>query len=188
MDNTAAFGRLVGWASIVAGLAALAIGLMIDSPERALTESQACEANRRLGFRAAPCPVPASGDKVLLLGAGGGAIASGVFFLLLSGILTTLVQMHAAQEADRRSRGQATNGAARRLPLEATVGAEARDRFIHPPATNPAIDLPTRFALQQRYGEPLGNRAHALLYAAHKRGETLTEEDAVRAARQEQGG
>jgi hypothetical protein len=184
MDNTAAFGRFVGWAGIVCGLAAMAIGLIIGGAEQTLAQFQECEAGRRLGLRSAPCPLPDGGNRILLIGAGLSSIASGVFFLLLSGILTVLVQIQSEQAEDRRGRQRVTTTVAPSAP--------AAERFIHPAAATAPVktppDFPTRFAMQQRYGEALGNRAHALLYNAAKRGEAMTEEEAVRAARGEQVG
>jgi hypothetical protein len=174
MDNTAAFGRLIGWISIVLGLAALVIGALITSPEGALAEFERCTTQQRLGIRHAPCPPPAaSGDKVLLIAAGAGSIASGVFFLLLAGILTTLL----AIQADQRE--------ARRTALAGTPPSARPAVPLFPPAPPRGPQLPTRFAMQQRYGEQLGNRAWHFMDKGAREGAPLSEPDAVQAARSE---
>jgi hypothetical protein len=191
MENTAGFGRLIGWISIVAGGAALFIGLLISSPEGAMAEFERCLSQQRLGLRHAPCPPPpASGDKVLLIAAGMGSIASGVFFLLLSGILTTLVAIQADQREARRVQERAGEAAAfdqRRAAQGGTAppAGPAPARYVHPPAPAKRPNIPTRFEMQQRYGEALGNRAWAMLDKYTREGEPLTEQDAVEAARAE---
>lgn len=157
MDSTAGFGRFVGWACIALGAAAVAVGAMAD------TELA----------------------RVQLLTAGFSAVGAGVLFLLLAGILATLVQIQQGQDARRYEREYAAQAAARRLPREAPPAGMAPARYAHPAETKPASAAPTRFELQQRYGEPLGNAAHALIHAAGQRGETLGEQEAVTAARAE---
>jgi hypothetical protein len=152
MENIAGFGRLVGWISIVLGGAALAIGLLISSPADAIAEFDRCLAQQRVGLRSTPCPPPiASGDKALLVGAGLGSIASGVFFLLLSAILTTLLAMLAEQQRARQQREQAAGAAAFDHRRAATSGSAppsgpAPARYVHPSKPR----LPTLHEMQQR--------------------------------------
>jgi hypothetical protein len=190
MEQTAGFGRLVGWVSIVVGGAAVIIGLIVESPAAALAEFERCMANLRGGFRSAPCLPPASSaDKLLLIGAGLGSIVSGVFFLLLSGILTTLLAIQADQRETRRAQERASEAAAFDHRRAAQTGAAppsgpAPARYVHPPPPR-KTEMPTRFVMQQRYGEALGNRAWALLDKYAREGQPLTEQEAVEAARAE---
>ena len=169
MQDTARFGRLIGWVSIVCGAAVVAIGLLAESPQGAIAEFERCEAQRRIGIRSSPCVMPAGTDKVVVLAAGFGGIASGVFFLLLSGILTTLLEIKAGQADKERRRDPQP-----RLQTAPEVAPTYR-----------ALALPTRFEMQQRYGEALGNRAWALMDRGLREGEPLTEQDAVIKARSE---
>ena len=107
MDATARMGRFFGWVCMVGGLALLGLGLLFNPAETAQREFERCQVERQIGRRAVPCPPPDGTDRLLLIAGGGSAFASGLFFVLLSGILATLVQMQAAQAAADQARRQA---------------------------------------------------------------------------------
>jgi hypothetical protein len=178
MQNTAGFGRLIGWISIVMGAAALLIAMLVDSPEVARAEFERCMAQIRMGFRQATCPPPTTMlTQPILIGAGAGALAAGAFFLLLSGILATLVEIRDDQRAQHRSPEWGAGRASAalrsgRLPPDHTANAPAPKRA-----------LPTRFEMQQRYGERLGNLAWAMMDTALREGDPVSEADAVQRAR-----
>lgn len=189
MRNTAVFGALLGWASLVIGAGCIAIGVFAGgSPDYA--ELARCERDLALGRRISPCTAPP--DRWLLLSAGGGAMASGMFFLLLSGILGTLLDMREdAQKAAREREAEAWRAA---RAADAPAGAESPTRYIKPGAPlssggrigdPPAIQTPSRFDMITRHGEAVGGPAWDLMRQAAKAGIALPEAEAVRKVREE---
>lgn len=208
MHSLAWFGRLIGGLSVAAGALVIALALLSDSQEGAVRDFQRCEMDRRLGIRAAPCPPPAAGvDRPLLIGAGAGAIASGVFFLLLSGILVTLVEMQGLlSEEIRRSREvgrpvptsftpatasapPAQPGGRYVNPRFAPAPGQPPDRYINPKYAPPADapGMPSRFAMIADHGQLVGGRAWDIMEGARQKGITVPVEDAVREAKRQQG-
>lgn len=193
MRNTAVFGALLGWASLVIGAGCIAIGVFAGgSPDYA--ELARCERDLALGRRISPCTAPP--DRLLLLTAGGGAVASGMFFLLLSGILGTLLDMREdAQKAAREREAEAWRAA---RPADAPTGvapaaAHSATRYVKPGAAlapgggigdPPAIQVPSRFDMMTRHGESVGGPAWDLMRQAAKAGIALPEAEAVRKVRE----
>lgn len=168
MDNTVGFGRLLGWISIVLGGALIAYGLLAQSPDGALSEYRSCESARSLGIRHAPCPPPASGqDKALLIGVGAGSVSSGVFFLLLSGILATLLEMREDFAAAERHRQQGSAAVPQRTPPRAAPAPERG-------GASPFLTT----HLTETYGFAVGTRMHTEMQAAAARGQQLSEDEA----------
>jgi hypothetical protein len=178
MHNTASLGRLLGWVSIALGVIALLLALLVESPEVARADFERCLSQIRLGLRQAPCPPPTGIFTVpALLGGGIATIASGVFFLLLSGILATLLDIRDDQRAQSRAAGRDAGR---------TAWTQRTARLPPDPAANepaPRRALPTRFDMQQRHGERLGNAAWALMDKGLREGQPISEADAVQEAR-----
>jgi hypothetical protein len=117
----------------------------------------------------------AQNSGIGLVWTGGGAVLAGFALRGLDDLLAELRGLRA--DMGRQSSGTA--------PAQRTT-------YIHAPAPpdwkKPArAALPTRFALQQRYGEPTGNRAWALMDAAQRAGTPIDEAEAARQAREEAG-
>lgn len=179
MESTAGFGRLVGWVSICAGAALILFGIFAAGAEAERAAYSACEMDRRIGLRATPCPPPgASMDRPILIGAGVGAATSGVLFLLLSGILTTMLAIQAGHEADRRER---------RTPVAApprTASAPTPEKVPQPREAGGTAGL-TNAAKQRlviEYGEVLATRMFTEMQVAAARGVQLSDTEAKRRA------
>lgn len=194
MRNIAGVGALLGWASLILGAGCIAIGIFAGgNPDYA--ELARCERDLALGRRISPCTAPP--DRWLLLSAGGGAVASGMFFLLLSGILGTLLDMREdAQKAAREREAEAWR-AARAADAPAGVApapGHSATRYVKPGAAlppggrigdPPAIQTPSRFDMITRNGEAVGGPAWDLMRQAAKAGIALPEAEAVRKVREE---
>ncbi len=167
MRNTAGFGQLLGWVSVVLGAACIAIGIFAGGrPDYGAL--QRCETEVALGRRMSPCESPP--DRIVLLAFGGGAMTSGLFFLLLSGILTTLVDLRedaqrqhanadAAARAAERMRGQPGDTPAATVPLRYTHSPGPADQAEGRIGDAPPITLPSRYEMMVRHGEAVGGPA-----------------------------
>lgn len=119
---------------------------------------------------------------------------SGFAFVLAAHIL------HAVQETQERlaELAQATRRATSAEPPATRGAAISNPRWEAPREVPPTTDdspprwdgpsLPPRIEMVQRHGEAVGGRAWDLIRAAQRQGGTLTEREAVRAAREEQQG
>ncbi|MBR0649532.1 hypothetical protein GXW78_07665 [Roseomonas terrae] len=173
MDNTVGFGRLIGWICIVCGAASIAIGFLAGGDPN-YAEIARCEAERALGRRLAPCDAPP--NRLVLLAAGTSAVGSGMAFLLLSGILATLVGIRANQETAGRNQQ-----VERRAPADGAVAAStptSPQRYAHPSAGQ--IEVPAYLArsLPDQHGFTLGTRMFVEMQQAAARGLELTETQA----------
>lgn len=182
MHNLAGFGRLFGGLGLALGALLIAIGLFVKEDPIDRLARERCEIERSIGRRAVPCPPAGGTERPLLLATGGSAIATGMLFLLLSGILATLVDIKDAQVAARSH-----------PPAPRAVPPPEPARYVSPgakPADGgrigdpPAIPLPSRFEMITRHGEAIGGPAWDLMQQAAKAGIALPEADAVRKARE----
>ena len=138
MRGTAAAGTFIGWVSVAIGAMVMVIGYVADA---------------------------AQASRALLVGTGAGCIALGVLFLLLSGILATLLDMR--EDAAKLLRA----------PTERPAHpAPARTETIGAP---PAISMPSRYEMMMRHGEKPGGAAWDLIRAAAKEGRALPEAEAL---------
>lgn len=172
MQSTVTMGRAAGWLGLVGGAALIATGVLTNPSAVAQIENDRCQFEQRMGRRVTPCPTLEAPERTVLLAAGGGAMASGAFFLLLAGILGTLLGIREDAQAAERERAAAATRSASPPPPPGP-------QHIGDP---PAVSIPSRFDMITRHGEAVGGRAWDLMRQAQLRGHRLPEDEAVRNA------
>lgn len=168
MRNTATAGQLLGWAAIFLG--AMAVVLAAFSSYDDLAWNLRAEA------------------RVARIAQGLSAVAAGVMFLLLGGLLETLLDLKDVALAEQQARRE-REGAAARQPVAAPGAAPgaAPRRYVHPPPDGAATPLPPRDEMVAQYGEEVGGRAWEAMEQARRNGLRIPADHAVAEARRDLG-
>ncbi|GGJ14037.1 hypothetical protein [Neoroseomonas lacus] len=179
MRNTVFAGQLVGWLAIVGGAIVVLIGLTADQTD--------IDWRMRAAMRAG------------LVAQGLSGAAAGVVFLLLAGILGTLLDLRDDARAAQARREAGARATARDVRQAVTAPTARQQPITRSPASWPAsapsntgghigdppkVAVPSRYDMMTRHGEALGAAAWELLSTAAKAGIALPEADAVRKVRE----
>lgn len=177
MRNTVTGGRIFGAAAIAFGTAAIAAGAFGGESAAERRDRELCEIRRGM-TPALICPATPGLDRPMLVAGGAGLAATGMGFLLLAGILATLLDLRdtARARAAQADRARPLNAHAATTPARLDRGPAPAD-MVKPP--------PSRFEYLMRYGEALGSAAWQRAEAAQQAGRPMSMEQAVAEARAE---
>lgn len=165
MRNTATAGQILGWAAIFLGAMAVLIAAFS-------------------GYEDTPWNLRAD-VRMARVAQGLSAIAAGIMFLLLSGILTTLLDLREDAQAERRTM--------RCRDIEPQQIAAGPPSNVEQPAPQPTerpeeIVIPSRFSMMAEYGREIGAEAWEVMAQAKMRGLRMTVENGVAEAKRRLSG